>query len=251
MKFSRCISAVVLLCVVMCAPVCAAEITVSAASSLTNAFNELKTLFEQKTPDAKVMTNYASSNALLKQMQEGAPVDVFATADQATMDKADKSNCIDPSSRKNFALNDLVLVVPKDSKANVASAADLASAGVQHIAIGTPASVPAGRYAEEALKSAKLWEILTPKFVMGENVRQVLDYVSRGEADAGFVYATDALIAKDKVNVAAVMTGHTPVSYPISLTVKGKELPLARKFIEFVTSDEGMAVLAKYGFSKP
>ncbi|MBQ7738999.1 MAG: molybdate ABC transporter substrate-binding protein [Desulfovibrionaceae bacterium] len=226
----------------------AGEITVSAAASLTNAFGAIKTAFEQKNSDVKVFLNFAASNPLLKQMQEGAPVDVFASADQETMDKAAASKCIDPKSRQDFVRNTLVLITPKGAT-NVKSLADLPK--INKIAIGNPDSVPAGRYAKEVLQNEKLWEELGPKFIYGNNVRQVLDYVSRGEVDAGIVYGTDAQHQKEKVAIVSTLTGHKPVLYPIALATTGKNSKDGQKFINFVLSSQGMNILAQFGFAKP
>ena len=226
----------------------AGEITVSAAASLTNAFGAIKTAFEQKHPDIKVFLNFAASNPLLKQMQEGAPVDVFASADQETMDKANASKCIDPKSRKDFVRNTLVLITPKGGK-TVANIKDLVKA--KRIAVGNPDSVPAGRYAKEVLENEKLWKKLTSKFIYGNNVRQVLDYVARGEVDAGIVYGTDANHQKEKVDIVQTLTKHKPVLYPIALAKTGHNAKDGQEFINFVLSPEGMEILAKYGFAKP
>lgn len=232
------------------APGHSATITVSAAASLTNAFTELKTLFEKAHPGITVDTNFAASNPLLKQMQEGAPVDVFASADQETMDKAAAANLISTESRRNFATNDLVLITPGAAGSGITKAADLLDDKVKRVAIGNPDSVPAGRYAKAALVREGLWEPLQPKLVQAENVRQALDYVSRGEAEAGFVYATDATTAGRKVHIAATMSGHKPVSYPIAVTTNAADKKAARLFVDFVLSPEGQAVLARYGFGK-
>ena len=229
----------------------AAGITVSGAASLTNAFTEVKAEFEKKNPATPVTTNFAASNPLLRQIEEGAPVDVFASADQATMNKAQEKKLIDDGTRKNFALNDLVLIVPSDSKLALAGLEDLKKAEVQKIAIGNPESVPAGRYGKAALTASGLWEALQPKYIMGESVRQTLDYVSRGEVEAGIVYGTDAKQAGDKVRVVAVLSGHEPVLYPIAVIQSSKAKKEAQSFIDFVLSAEGQAILAKYGFSKP
>lgn len=229
----------------------AADLYVSGAASLTNAFEAVKAAFVKKNPGVNVLTNYAASNPLLKQMQEGAPVDVFASADQATMDKAQKDNLIDPATRKNFALNDLVLIVPSDSKLKIKDVKSLDSAKVKRIAIGNPDSVPAGRYTRDALTNAKLWDKLAPKYVNSASVRQALDYVSRGEVDAGFVYRTDALKAGEKVKIIANVGGHEPVSYPIAVAKTGKNAADGAKFVDFVLSEEGQKILAGFGFSKP
>ena len=229
-------------------PVQAAEMTVSAAASLTNAFNEIKGMFEKKHAGLQVNVNYAASNPLLKQIQEGAPVDVFASADQATMDKAVAAKVVDPATRKDFALNDLVLIVPAGSK-KPAKLEDLKA--LKRIAIGNPDSVPVGRYTKDSLTNAKLWEALQSQLIQGNSVRQVLDYVARGEVDAGFVYRTDAKQLADKVDVVMIVEGHDPVSYPIAVATTGKDAKMGQEFLNFVLSPEGQAVLAKYGFSKP
>lgn len=239
-------------CLVLAVPALAAqELTVSAAASLANAFTEIKSLFEARHPGITVHTNFAASNPLLKQMEEGAPVDVFASADQETMDKAAAKKLIDPATRQDFALNDLVMVVPADSALSLAGPEDLTRPAVKRIAVGNPDSVPAGRYARAALTAAGLWEALEPKYVFGASVRQALDYVGRGEVDAGFVYRTDALIGGDRMKVAAVMSGHKPVLYPIAVAATGANRADAARFVAFVLSPEGQAVLAKYGFGEP
>jgi molybdate transport system substrate-binding protein len=229
----------------------AEELTVSAAASLTNAFPDVGRAFEKQHSGAKVIFNLAASGALLQQLIQGAPVDVFASADQKTMDQAQEKGLIVPASRKNFVSNSLVLIVPQDSKLSIASAKDLLSPAVKRVAVGNPASVPAGRYTKGALTKANLWDKLKSKFIIGESVRQVLDYVGRGEVDAGFVYATDAAIAKDKVKVVANVAGHQPIVYPIALIASSQKKALGQKFLEFLSAPESVAILSKYGFGKP
>lgn len=229
-------------------PAKAAEMTISGAASLTNAFTELKELFERQHPGLTAHVNFAASNPLLKQMQEGAPVDVFASADQATMDKAAASKVVDPATRRDFALNDLVLIVPAGGK-KPANLADLKN--FKRIAVGNPDSVPAGRYTREALTTARLWEVLQDRLIQGASVRQVLDYVARGEVDAGFVYGTDAKQQAGKVDVVMAVPGHKPVLYPVAVAVTGKNPEMGQAFLDFVLSPEGRTILAKYGFSKP
>jgi molybdate transport system substrate-binding protein len=232
-------------------PALAGEITVSAAASLTNAFTEIKDAFEKKHPNVRVVTNFASSNALLSQIESGAPVDVFASADQATMDRAASKSLIDAPSRRNFAVNGLVLIAPSASALNLKKAEDLGGSAVQRIALGNPESVPAGRYAREALEIKGLWNGLQAKFVYGENVRQVLDYVSRAEVEAGFVYSTDAKQAGEKVRVVETLSGKTPVTYPIAVLSASRNKKDAQSFASFVYGPEGLNILARYGFSKP
>jgi len=226
----------------------AADLTVSAAASLTNAFKELAPLFEAKHAGAKVLLNFAASDALLAQIAKGAPVDVFASADMETMDKAEAQKLLLAGSRQLLAHNALVVVTPADTAAAPKSLADLGRPEVKRIAIGKPEGVPAGRYAKGALEAASLWAAIEPKAVFATNVRQALDYVSRGEVEAGFVYATDAAAQKDKVRIAFDVATSTPIEYPIAAIGASTQAPLARDFLAFVASPEGRAVMAKYGF---
>lgn len=229
----------------------AADLTVSAAASLTNAFKELAPAFEARNPGTKLQFNFAASDALLAQIAKGAPVDVFASADQETMDKAQAQNLLVAGSRRNFVNNSLVLIAPADSAVALKSLTDLGKPDVKRLALGKPEGVPAGRYAKHALEAAQLWSAVEAKAVYATNVRQALDYVARGEVEAGFVYATDAAVQKDKVKVAFTVPTETPISYPIAVVTGGPNADGARKFVEFVASPAGQAVLAKYGFQKP
>jgi molybdate transport system substrate-binding protein len=228
----------------------AAEIVVSAAASLSNSFNEIGKLYEAKHPGEKIVANFAASDVLLKQIEQGAPADVFASADEQTMDRAAQSNDIDTSTRKDFAANTLVLIVGANTQSPT-KLDDITGSGYAHIAIGNADSVPAGRYAKQALIAAKLWDRIQPQIVPAQNVRQALDYVARGEAQAGFVYATDAETQKDKVHVAMTVPTSTSVRYPIAVTAKSLHADAAKAFVDFVISAEGQAVLKKYGFSAP
>jgi molybdate ABC transporter, periplasmic molybdate-binding protein len=229
----------------------AAEITVSAAASLTNAFKEIAQRYEAKYPDARVQLNFGASGALLQQMAKGAPVDVFASADQATMDKAEKQDLINPKTRHNFARNTLVLIVPADSTQSLDKLADLKKASIQKIAIGNPASVPVGNYTKEVLEDARLWKPVSTKAVNTQNVRQSLDYVARGEVDAGFVYGTDTYVMKDKVKTAFEVPTKTPILYPLAITKDSAQPEEARRFQAFVLAPEGQEVLARFFFKKP
>ncbi|GAB6127078.1 molybdate ABC transporter substrate-binding protein [Humidesulfovibrio idahonensis] len=228
----------------------AAELTVSAAASLTDAFKVIKAAFEKAHPGTTVTTNFAASGPLLRQIENGAPVDVFASADEKTMDQAVGKHLIMPGTRIDFVKNSLVLIQPADSKVVVKSIADLTQPGVKRIALGNPETVPAGRYTRECLTSAKLWEALQPKLVPGESVRQTLDYITRGEVDAGFVFATDAKIAGAKVRLVQEAATTTPVTYPIAVVATSKN-PLAKAFVDYVAGPEGQKVLHSYGFKKP
>ena len=229
----------------------AQELMVSAAASLTNAFQEIGQRFEQQHPGTKVIFNFAASGYLLQQIAQGAPVDVFASADQKTMNQAQEKELIVPASRKNFVSNTLVLIVPQDSRLVLTGPKDLVLLQVKRVAVGNPATVPVGRYTQEALTQAGLWESLQPKLIMGESVRQVLDYVSRAEVDAGLVYATDAAIAQGKVKTAAEVQGHQPIVYPVALVAASQKQALGQEFLNFLSAPESVAILSKYGFGLP
>jgi molybdate transport system substrate-binding protein len=229
----------------------AQELTVSAAASLTNAFPEIGKGFEQRHPGTKVIFNFAATGPLLQQIAQGAPVDVFASADQKSMNQAQEKGFIVPASRKDFVSNTLVLIVPQDSKLTLTGPQDLLSPAVKRVAVGNPVSVPVGRYTQEALTQAGLWDKLSPKFILAESVRQVLDYVSRGEVDAGFVYATDAAIAKGKVKTAAEVQGHQPIVYPAALVAASKKQALGQEFLNFLFAPESVVIFTEYGFGKP
>ena len=229
----------------------AADLTVSAAASLTNAFRELGAAFESRNPDTRVQFNFAASGALLQQIVKGAPVDVFASADEETMDDAQKQGLVDATSRVDFVRNALVVIVPTDSKVVAGGLADLRDERFSKIAIGQPASVPVGRYTRTVLEQAGLWNVVEPKMIGAQSVRQALDYVARGEVDAGFVYATDAAIMSDRVRVLYTVPTPVPILYPIAPLKASANDALARKFVQFVASPPARAVLSRYGFSAP
>jgi len=227
------------------------DLLVSAAASLTNAFRDAGKQFEEANPGVKIIFNFAASGALLQQIAKGAPVDVFATADQKTMDQAREKDLILAETRKDFVSNGLVLIVPKDSKLGIKGVKDLLDTKIARIAMGNPETVPAGRYAKEVLTKAGLWEDLKPKFIYAENVRQALDYVGRGEVDAGFVFSTDAIVAKEKVQVAAKAEGHQPIRYPVAVIAGTKKKEISQRFVDFLLGSQGQGILSRYGFGKP
>lgn len=229
----------------------AQQITVSAAASLTDAFKELAPKFEAGKPGATVRFNFAASGVLLQQISQGAPVDVFASADQETMARGAGQKLIDTDTRKNFATNSLVLIEPAKDGVGIKSLQDLSGPAVKKIAIGKVATVPVGRYTKQALDAANLWTALEPKFIPADSVRQVLDYVGRGEVEAGFVYRTDAAVMTDKVKIVLSPEGHTPVSYPVAVVADSKQKTVAGDFVNFLSTDAARQILAKYGFGKP
>lgn len=229
----------------------AADITVSAAASLTNAFKDVAQAFERQHPGTRVLLNFGGSGALLQQMAKGAPVDVFASADQETMNLAEQQGLILTSGRRDFVRNSLVVVVPAGGSLALRELKDLTHSTVQKVALGNPASVPVGRYSLHALQAAKLWPALQAKVIHTQNVRQSLDYVARGEVEAGFVYATDALVQKEKVRVAFTVPLTEVIHYPIAPTAHSAHIVEARQFVAYVLSPAGQSILAKHGFLKP
>ncbi|MEO7850843.1 MAG: molybdate ABC transporter substrate-binding protein [Rubrivivax sp.] len=229
----------------------AADLTVSAAASLTNAFKELAPIFEAANPGTKLQLNFAASGALLQQIDKGAPVDVFASADQETMDQAQAKGLVQASQRRNFVSNRLVVTVPSGSNNLPKVVADLAQPPFERIAIGLPASVPVGRYTKSVLEAAGIWGAIEAKMIGANSVRQALDYVARGEVDAGFVYATDAALMPDKVKVALTVPTPTPILYPVAPVAASPQAALAMRFVDFLGAAPAQAVLAKRGFGKP
>ncbi len=237
----------------MALPLAAAaqQLTVSAAASLTDAFKEIGHKFEATKSGVTVRCNFAASGVLIQQIAQGAPVDVFASADQETMTRAVDQKLVDPDTRRNFAANVLVLVGTARGGPELKVLADLARPEVKRIAIGKTETVPVGRYTKQSLEAANLWATLQAKFVQADSVRQVLDYVARGEVEAGFVYRTDASNMADKVRVALTAGGHAPVTYPVAVVSDSRQKALAKEFAEYLRSPAAQDVLARFGFAKP
>ena len=225
-------------------------IMISAAASLTEAFTDMESQFEAENPDVKVDINFAGSGSLRTQIEGGAPVDVFASADQKNMDILAGEELIENSTRKDFAQNSLVLIVPASSTLNITGIEDLTSPEVGRIAIGNPDTAPVGKYTTQALTEAGIWDQLENKTVLAEDVKQALVYVERGEVDAGFVYMTDAKTADPgKIKIVATVPVSTPVTYPIAVVSASDNKEEAQEFIDFVTGQEGQEILGKYGFT--
>ena len=228
-------------------------LTVSAAISMKDAATEIGKGFTASRPGATVSYNWGSSGELQKQIEAGAPVDLFISAALLQMDELEKKKLIVSASRKVFARNVLVVVKPAASRVDITKPADLGAPGVTKIVIGNPKTVPVGQYAEESLRALGLWERLQPKLVLAENVRQALDYVARGEVDAGFVYTTDAAVRAQAVKEAFRPAEDTyrPVLYPAAVVADSKQPALAQAFLDLLVSREGQTVLARYGFQPP
>lgn len=222
------------------------EITVSAAASLQDAFREIGALYERQT-GVKINFNFAASGALQQQIEQGAPVDVFASAGQQQLDKLQEKDLIVPETRRDFVKNELVFIVAKTSGESTFK--EFLRNETARMAIGNPKTVPAGVYAEEQLRHLGVWKKLEPRLIFAEDVRQVLDYVARGETEFGMVYVSDAKTAADKVRVfGRVEIDSDPILYPIAVVKNSRNQSAAAKFIELVVSREGQAILQKQGF---
>jgi len=228
------------------------EILVSAAISLKDAFAEIGKIFEAQM-GIRVRFNLGASGLLQKQIEAGAPVDVFASAGEKQMDELQRKGLIMPETRRNLAGNAIVLVIPIGAKKPARRFEDLAHADVARVAIGNPKTVPAGQYAQEMLKNLHVWDSIEPRLVLGENVRQVLDYVERGEVDAGIVYASDVAGARGKVVIAAnaPKESHCPILYPIAVVKDAGNRTGGERFIDLTLSSAGQAILKKHGFLRP
>lgn len=225
------------------------DVTVAAALSLKGAFEELALLYEVKHSGDRVQFNFAASGVLQRQIEAGAPIDVFASASSREMDELDRQQLLEVASARPFARNGIVLVVPAEGRAALRSMRELRQAAVQRIAIGNPATVPAGRYAEEVLRHANVWDSVRGKLILCENVRQVLDYTARGEVDAGVVFATDAAgVNGIAVAAAAPAASHSPASYQAAMLRGAEHRAAGRAFIDLLLSAEGQAVLKRRGF---
>jgi molybdate transport system substrate-binding protein len=225
-------------------------ITVFAAASMKNALDEVNTLFSKQS-GIKVVASYAASSALMKQIEQGAPADLFLSADVDWMDYGEKHGLIKNDTRFNLLGNRLVLIAPRDSKinnVNIAPGFDLAGlAGGGRIATGDVRAVPAGLYAKAALEKLGVWSSVEPKMAMAENVRAALVLVARGEAPLGIVYETDAKIDPG-VKIVGVFPedSHPPIIYPVALTKEAK--PDAAQYLAFLRTAVARAVFERYGF---
>jgi molybdate transport system substrate-binding protein len=230
-------------------PVLGATLTISAASSMTDAMNDAGHQFERKSGDHLVF-NFLASGPLAKQIEEGAPIDLFISAADKQMEELKRAHLIDPATERVVARGEMVLIVPAGAKDPPTSFAELAGPRCKRLAIGAPKSVPAGDYAMQTLKSLHLAQALESRLVMAVNVRQVLDYVERGEVDAGLVYRTDALISKGKVKIVATAdeSTHQPIEYPAAVVKSSRNSAEAEGFLDFLGSSQGRDTLARYGF---
>lgn len=226
------------------------EIVILAAASLTDVTAKLKEAYEKEHKDVTLTFSYGSSGALMTQIQEGAPADVFMSAALKQMNTLNEAGLMDSSSIYNLLENKVVLIAPKNSTLSLTSFNDLSKDSVKMVALGESSSVPVGQYSEEILTSLKILDTVNAKAVYGSDVRAVLSYVESGNADCGVVYETDAITSKDiKIICSAPEGSCQKVIYPVGIVKTSKLSDEAKEFIEYLKSDEAMAVFAEYGFS--
>ncbi|WP_099203042.1 molybdate ABC transporter substrate-binding protein [Miniphocaeibacter massiliensis] len=221
------------------------KLTVAAAASLTESFNEMKPLLLEKGLD--IDFTYGASGTLQKQIEEGAGIDAFISASTKNMNKLVEGNFVKKNNVKTIVKNALVLIVPDDNKEikNIEGLVEVKG----KISIGEPEVVPAGQYAKEALINYGLWDKLNEKFVYGKDVKSVLSYVSTGEVDAGFVYKSDTTgVEKIKIVEEVNPSKYTEVIYPGAVIEESKEKDAAQSFIDYLSTDEAKQILEKYGF---
>ena len=226
----------------------AAQVTVFAAASLAEAVKEIAAGYEKRTGD-KVVFNFAASGALARQIEEGAPADIFFSADEAKMDGVERKGLIVKETRRSRLSNLLVIVTTADSPLAIAAPKDLAKSNVKRLALGDPKTVPAGTYAREYLTPLALWPEVEQKVVPCENVRAVLAAVESGNVDAGIVYKTDAAISKQvKVVFEVPATAGPKISYPLALVKDSPQPAAAWRFLEHLAGPEAGAVFTRRGF---
>jgi molybdate transport system substrate-binding protein len=223
-------------------------LTISAAASLRDVIAETEAAYKQSHANVEFINNFGSSGTLAAQIDQGAPADVFLSAASKPMDDLEVKGLIVAGTRRNLLRNTLVLIAPLDSK--LRDFQGLADSSIRLIALGDPASVPAGQYGRQTLAVLHLLDKLNAKFVLARDVRQVLTYVETGNADAGLVYATDA-IASSKVRVVASApeSAHDPIVYPVAVVKGSHSEEAARIFVEYLASPAAQAIFVKHGFT--
>jgi molybdate transport system substrate-binding protein len=246
-------AAFTILCGSACSPALAQDksLTVFAAASMKNALDDINAAYTAKT-GVKVVASYAASSALAKQIEQGAPADIFISADINWMDYAIGKKDINEATRINLLGNSIVLIAPKDSKienVTIGQGFDLAKlAGPQKIATGDVKAVPVGKYARAALEKLGAWQAAEPKFAMAESVRAALTLVARGEAALGIVYSTDAKVEPGvKIVGTFPADSHPPIIYPVAATATAKAG--AADYLAFLRSSAAKTIFEKYGFT--
>ena len=224
------------------------EIIMSAAASLTDVLKEISTAYQSKSKNT-VRFNFGPSSGLARQIEEGAPADMFFSADLPQMDVLQKKGLIEPGTQKNLLSNQLVIIVPADSKLAISSPKDLLKADVKKIALAEPSSVPVGVYSSKYLTDEGLWDQIKTKIVPVQDVRATLASVESGNVEAGFVYKTDAAISnKVKIAYEVPIEKGPKITYPVAIVKESKKKDTARDFMNFILSPASKATFKKFGF---
>jgi molybdate transport system substrate-binding protein len=227
----------------------AVEVNISAAASLTDALTEIQTEYAKES-NAVLQFNFGASGALQKQIEEGAPCDLFISASKANMDALEQEGLIAADSRKDILGNTLTLVASAEKAGSIKGYEALTTADIGSIAVGTPETVPAGKYAQQALQKLGIWDQIQSKVVYTKDVKQALEYVDTGNTDCGFVYKSDAMAMKTGAVVMDMPEdSHDPIVYPAALIKDSAQPEAAAKFYDFLQTDYAKGVFEKYGFT--
>lgn len=223
-------------------------LTLSVAASLQNVIVDAESAYQRDHAEVEFSNNFGSSGTLSREIEQGAPVDAFLSAAAKPIDNLDAKGLILAGTRRTLLRNSLVLIAPPDSQ--LKGFEGLTDKSVRLIALGDPASVPAGQYGRQTLTALHLMDKLNAKLVMGKDVRQVLTYVETGNADAGIVYGTDAA-ASTRVRIVAIApeSSHEPIVYPVAVVRSSRNQEATRKFIEYLSSPDAKAIFTKRGFT--
>lgn len=225
------------------------DVNISAAASLTDALGEIQQEYKKES-NANLQFNFGASGTLQQQIQGGAPCDLFISASKANMDTLEDGGLIVKDSRKDLLGNKLTLIAAKEKAEAIKGYDALTTDEVASIAVGTPETVPAGKYAQQSLQTLGIWDQIQSKIVYGKDVKGVLEYVDTGNADCGFVYKTDAMLMNTGVVVMDMPEdSHDPIVYPAALIKDSAQQGAASKFYDFLQSDFSKGVFEKYGFT--
>ena len=223
------------------------ELNISAAASLKEAMADLEAAYTSKNPEVSFVVNYGSSGSLQQQIEQGAPCDLFISAGEKQMTALEEEGLLLDGTNKDLVKNSLVLVTSNDSE--ISSIDSLNSDAVSKIALGEPSSVPAGKYADETLTSLAIKDSLNNKLVFAKDVKEVLAWTASGNADAGFVYLSDAL-SSDGVKIVETISEeyHSPITYPVAIIKDSDDIDAAKAFEDFLFTDEAQEIFEKYGY---
>jgi molybdate transport system substrate-binding protein len=228
-----------------------ASLRVSAAASLTDALQEIAPVYERQSGDA-IVFNFGASSILARQIEEGAPADLFISADELKMDQLQQRGLVVKKSRRSILSNTLVIVVPRDSLLKITSPAGLADPAIRNVAIAEPQSVPAGIYAKEYLRKLHIWDRIASRIVPTDNVRAALAAVESANAEAGIVYKTDALISSAVRIAYEIPRAVGPaISYPAAVLANSKQQAAAQRFLDYLQSPAAQTIFRKHGFLLP